>query len=304
VKTKKILSPIFIGLLLTLSHFAIFPNIPVVSIAVDPDQFISEIFPNSTLPLHLSNTNTIIDLNATDFPKKLDLKFDANYTIFNLENTSNIPIILPFSLDINIMDFDFEVYANDTQIPYEIFNVSPWNENITAIDINLAWFRELYPIRLIYSNVTLPKNSTTTIMYHISGPIINPLNSRDLFSLAYHLRTSQDWIGNTTGKIEFRAYGQEPIFGTMNRNPRNSHPTYVDIDGGKSLTFKWNNVHLNEMQWEVRYYREVSQFDLIWSYISYQTLPFIGFTSILIIVIIKRKRLKKEVSNKFENLSM
>ncbi|MHA2197637.1 MAG: hypothetical protein ACXABO_18780, partial [Promethearchaeota archaeon] len=40
-----------------------------------PDQFIAEIFPNCTLPLQLSHTNTIITFNATNFPNKLGISF-------------------------------------------------------------------------------------------------------------------------------------------------------------------------------------------------------------------------------------
>ncbi len=280
VKTKKILSPIIIGLLLILTPFALYPNIPVIAIVTPPDQFISEIFPNSTLPLQLSNTNTIINFNATDFPKSIDINFNANYTIFNPENTTMIPIILPFSLETNITDFNFEAYTNDTQIPYEIFSVSPWNENIIAFNISLAWFIELHPIRLIICNVTLPKNSTTVIMYHISGSITNPLGSREVFYLAYHLRTSQEWIGNTTGKIEFRAYGKEPIFNTKNRNPSDSFPTYADIDGGKSFAYDWYNVQLNRMQIGVRYHRETVQ---VLGYNIYIFLSIIGIASIILV---------------------
>lgn len=57
----------------------------VGSIAPVPDQFIAEIFPNSTLSLQLTHTNTIISFNATDFPNKIGIDFDANYTIYNFE---------------------------------------------------------------------------------------------------------------------------------------------------------------------------------------------------------------------------
>ena len=115
MKTRKQISSFIIASLLVFNFSIMNINI-ATSIAPAPDQFIAEIFPNSTLPLQLSHINTIISFNATDFSNKIDINFDANYTIFNPGNTTTIPIILPFSLAKNVSNFMFEVYANNTQI--------------------------------------------------------------------------------------------------------------------------------------------------------------------------------------------
>ena len=115
--------------------------------------------------------------------------------------------------------------------------------------------------------------------------------------MGYHLRTSEEWLGNTTGRIEYRTYGKEPVFSTINRNPSSSHPKYVEINGGISFSYEWHNVFLSEMQVGVRYSREVSQYEILIEYIVYYISPFIGITTIFIIIIIKRKKRKKELSN-------
>ncbi|MEE9376543.1 MAG: hypothetical protein V3V33_00725, partial [Candidatus Lokiarchaeia archaeon] len=71
---------------------------------------------------------------------------------------------------------------------------------MTEIDISfIPRSMNFYPTTFIKSNVTLLKNSSLVIRYQISGSMSNPLDSRDLFYIAYYLGTSQKWIGNTTG---------------------------------------------------------------------------------------------------------
>ncbi|MEE9376542.1 MAG: hypothetical protein V3V33_00720 [Candidatus Lokiarchaeia archaeon] len=70
MKIHKQIFPIIFLLFLVL-NFSISTSNTTASIHPMPDQFIAEIFPNSTLPLQLSHTNTIIIFNATDFLIKL-----------------------------------------------------------------------------------------------------------------------------------------------------------------------------------------------------------------------------------------
>jgi len=287
----KFMFSIIITPLLILNLPTLIPNINA-SIAPVPDQFIAEIFPNSTLPLQLSHTNTIISFNATDFSNKIDINFDANYTIFNPENTTSIPIILPFSLAKNVNDFIFEVHVNNTQILFDLLSVSPWNENITEIDVHLAWFIERYPIILIRNNVTLLKNSTSVIRYHFSGSMSNPLDSRDLFYIVHHLGTSQEWIGNTTGRVELRVYGKQPIYG---RSGFNWAPCQlVDIIGGKSYICEWNNTKSPWMDIGIRFYREVSPFEKIIEILMFNLLIFLPIAGVIIIAVIIKKKKKIE----------
>lgn len=290
MKACKFMFSIIITSLLILNLPTLIPNINA-SIAPAPDQFIAEIFPNSTLPLQLSHTNTIISFNATDFSNKIDINFDANYTIFNPENTTTIPIILPFSLAKNVSDFMFEVHVNNTQILFDLLSISPWNENITEIDVHLAWFVERYPIILIRNNVTLLKNSTSVIRYHFRGSMSNPLDSSDLFYIVYHLGTSQEWIGNSTGRVALRVYGKQPIYG---RRGFNWAPCQlVDIIGGKSYICEWNNTISPWMDIGIKFYREVSPFEKIIEMLMFNLLIFLPIAVVIIIAVIIRRKRKK-----------
>jgi len=133
-----------------------------------------------------------------------------------------------------------------------------WNENATEIEIYyLPGPFDKYPIRFIRSNVTLFKNSTLIIRYHFSGLMSNPLDSRDVFYIQYYLGSSQEWIRNTTGRIEFRIYGRQPIF---NFGWCHSHEV-IDIDGGQSFICEWNNVEIQRVVVGLRYYRELTPFE-------------------------------------------
>ncbi|MFX0134647.1 MAG: hypothetical protein ACFFDN_13490 [Candidatus Hodarchaeota archaeon] len=294
-KNKQIISIIFM-VSLSLNFFAISPQVVAPPPSL-PDHLIAEFFPNSTLPLQLIHSNTIIIINATDFPNKIGIDFNANYTIYNLGNTTKITFILPLSLARNVSNFMFDVYINNSQIPYDLFNVSPWNENISVINVSF-YIIELYPITLIRSNTTLLKNSTTVIGYHFSGSIDNPLDSRDLIYLVYNLGTSQEWIGNTTGKLEFRVYGKKPIFSRMGFSDgwqftRNC--TLIDINGVESYICEWDNIEIPHGSIGLEYYKESSPFEEIWLLIILNLALYVLIGSIIAIVVLARKKRKKNL---------
>jgi hypothetical protein len=276
MKVYKNISSIIIGLCLTLSLFSLIPKV-AGSIAPIPDQFIDEIYPNCTLSLQLSHTNTVIIFNASDFYNKIGIQFDANYTIYNPDNTTTILLILPFSLAINTSEFIFEVYANNTQIPYELFN---------SIETQYP-----FPKTLLRSNVTLFKKNSSIIRYHFSGSINNPLNSRALIYIVYSVGTSLDWIGNTTGRIELRVYGKEPGFAGIGHPPNKDPPQVVDIIGGKSLSSEWNNTKPFRMSVGIQYYREATMFERIMEILGCVLPIFVAISiTIITVVVIRRKR--------------
>ncbi|MHA2131824.1 MAG: hypothetical protein ACW99L_17795, partial [Promethearchaeota archaeon] len=200
---------------------------------------------------------------------------DANYTIYNPENTTTITVIVPFSLDINVSNFTFETYENNIQIPYDLLSKMIWDENISEIDIYyLPLWSDFYPITLIRSNVTLFANSTSIIRYRFSGSMNKPLNSRDFLSLAYYLGTSLDWKGNTTGRVEINVYGKQPIFQGGVLIPR-----LIDIEGGQSFINKWVNIRMSKKLIGIRYTRELTLF------------------IVFIVIVIRNRRKRKEIES-------
>lgn len=285
---------VFIPLFLILNFWISTPNVSAPP-PPSPDQFIAEIFLNSTAPLQLSYTNTIITFNNADLSNKIDIGFDTNYTIYNQENTTTLTVIQPISLAVNTSEITFEVFANNTPISHDLINVSPWNENITAIDIQLAWFVEIYPITLIRSNITLLKNSTSIIRYRYSFSNHNPFEIRDIFYLVYHLGTSQEWIGDTTGRVELRVYGNQPVFGTTGTGTIQSR--VVDIIGGRSFICEWNNTVNLLVDIGARFYRGASPFVEMMEIIGFAFPISMTVAGIIIIVLIRSKdRKKREIT--------
>lgn len=262
-----------------------------------PDQFITEMFPNSTAPLQLSYTNTVLTFNTAVISNKVDISFDANYTIYNQENTTTLAVILPFSLAVNTSEVTIEVFANNTLISHDLISVPLWNENITVIDIQLTLeFMEIYPvtiypITLIKSNATLIKNSTSIIRYRLIWSESNPFERTDIFYMVYHIGTSQDWIGDTSGRVELRVYGRQPHFPLMYITAPPSQ--VVDIIGGKSWICEWNNTLSPLMDMGVLFYREASPFVEMMEKIAFGFPISIAITSIVIIGLIRSKDRKK-----------
>jgi hypothetical protein len=290
---KQIISIIFI-VSLSLNFYVLSPQV-VAPPAPLPDHLIAEVFPNSTLPLQLIHTNTIIRINATDFSNKIGIDFDANYTIYNPENTTKMTFILPLSLAKNVSNFMFDVHINNSQIPYDLFSVSPWNESISVINVSF-YIIELYPITLIRSETTLLKNNTTVIRYQFSGSINNPLDSRDVIYIIYKLGTSQEWIGNTTGKLEFRVYGKQTIFSRMgfyDGGHFTENCSLIDINGAKSYICEWDNIHIPHGSIGIKYYKESSSFEELWILIILNLSLYIFIGSIIVIVVLTRRKRKK-----------
>jgi hypothetical protein len=296
---KQIFSLIFTSFLVL--NFSISTLQVTVSTVWGPDQFIAEIFPNCTLPLQLSHTSTLIIINATEFPNKFSIQFDANYTIRNTENTTTIPLVVLFSLAIDIADLAFEVHANNNQIPYDLFSTTTWDENITAIDIywlpswiDLPAFYD-NPITFIKTNVTLYRNSTSVIRYQIRCPMNNFFDSKESVYFSYYLGTSKEWIGNTTGIFEYLVYGKEPAYHQRGGSSFNGWDvTYTNIVDEVSLLFEWNNAWLPDGDIGFTFNREVSILERIMQFMPYFLFS-IAILIVIIIVVLLRKKQKKVV---------
>ena len=85
MKVRKRFFLVFITLSFILNYILFIPNVSAPPPPPSPTQFIAEIFPNSTAPLKLSYTNILITFNNVDLSNKIDISFDANYTIYNQE---------------------------------------------------------------------------------------------------------------------------------------------------------------------------------------------------------------------------
>lgn len=255
-------------------------------------------YTNCTLPLKLIHTDTIITFDAYDFPRNINIYFKANYTIFNSGDTTKISFILPFSLAIHGVNPIIDVLANNTHISYDLFDATPWNENLTDIDVSfLPRWINIYPITLIRSNITLLNNSTVVLQYNFSCSLSSFFPSGDETLITYYLGSWQGWNGTTGGRLELIAYGKEPIFSPSSWGGGGDfsiNPKYVEIEGGRSFSYDWFNIKSPLGSVGARYYKTTQQIEIIWNIIVFQLLPFIGIAIIVIIVVVRKKRNKRE----------
>jgi len=253
-----------------------------------PDQFIADIFPSTNTTVRLINSNTTITIDATDFYNKIGINFDGNYTLFNPENTTNLTLILPLSLCMDVQNSTFEASVNDTQIPFEV--LSNTEENLTSTGVNLDFLSRFVvhcPITLITSNLTLLENNTYVINYQFNGSIPKPLGFRNLFYMVYYLETARVWKGNLTQRVEFKVFGKLPIYSGGIDVDR----LISDISGGQSALYEWNKGKVESIYVGIRYYGATSEdvFGIV-TMIVLNCLAYVAIISGVVIWLKRRKR--------------
>lgn len=285
-KRQQILSVLVALFLLT--NGIVLPLNIVAPPASLPNHFIADIFTRTNTTVCLININTIITINATDFYNEIGINFDGNYTLFNPENTTNLALILPFSLCIDIQNSTFGVFVNETQIHFEV--LSNTEENLTNTEVNLDFLYKFplhCPITLITSNLTLLENTTYIINYQFSGSIPKPLGLQNLFYMAYYLETARVWKGNLTQRVEFKLFGKLPIYsGGIDMDRQIS-----DIPGGQSVLYEWNKGKVDTIYVGIIYYGPASEdvFGIV-TMVVLNGLVYVAIISGVVIWIKKRKR--------------
>lgn len=260
MKKSQISSAILIALLVLTVNIKIYPKITAPPPPPTPDRFIADIFPkNNDTNIHLLNSSALITINATEIITEIGITFNGTYTLFNPEKTTNLTIILPFSLNLDVINSSFGVFVNDTQFPFEL--VSTTKENLTNMGINIDfkldfWF--YYPITLITFNLTLLENTTYIVKYQFEGSIHKPLSFLDLFYMVYSSEMAKLWKGSATERVEFKVFGRIPVCGSyyMLFSENDSIEFLIDaIDftGGIRYIGEWNNTQNSIIQFGIRY---------------------------------------------------
>lgn len=294
-RKNKLISSLFIFILFLTNFIIPIPKIRAPPPPPFPNQFIGEILSNQTLTLNLLNSNVVITINSTHYPDKIGINFNANYTIFNPENNTNIKLVLPFSLGIEVIKSNFKVRLNKTQIDFDLYNFTEGTVNETEIYLDfISMFYIHNPITLIQSNLTILENETYTIGYKFSGLMKSPISSGGTLYIVYYLNTSKTWNGNTTGKVEFRVYGKIPGFATMGSGSYDRKVQIFDIIGGKSAIWEWNNRKMNMLAIGIVYDERSYSLFGIWDIIGIITVNVVFYIIIItVIIIIVRKRKRK-----------
>ena len=186
INKNRFISTIFIIIFLLPNFIISIPKIIALPPPPIPDQFIGELLPNRTLSLNLLNSEVLMEINSNNYPDKIGINFNANYTFFNPESNSNISIALPLSLGIDVIKSNFNVKLNNTQISFELYNFTVETINNTELDLEfVSWFSIHNPITLIQCNLTNLESEIYTIRYKFIGSINNPFNSRNILYIIY-----------------------------------------------------------------------------------------------------------------------
>jgi hypothetical protein len=238
----------------------------------------------------LLNANVTITLNATNLINEIGITFKGAYTLFNPEITTNLTISLPFSLCLDVENTTFEVFANDTQVPFEIATTTEENLTSTGGKIDIMPALDFHcPITLITSNLTLLENTTHVVKFQFEASIPKPLSYRNLFYMVYSSDTAKLWKGNATERVEYKVFGGNPIFSIG--GDYESSPLLLDVTGGKWYIDEWNNTQNSTVQIGIMFYGSTNEISLgMMVSIVLNGLAYVAIASVIVIWIIRRKK--------------
>ena len=291
MKKYQFTSMTLITLFILTTNIGFSPKI-TASIPPIPDQFIADLFPKiNNTKVHLLNISAVITINASDLINIIGITFNGTYTLFNPESSANLSINLPFSLCLEVENTNFGVSVNNTQVPFEIVNFTEENFTNTGVDIKIMPAIDIHcPITLIISNLTLLENSSYVVNYQFEVSILKPLSYRNLFYMDYSSDTAKLWKGNATERVEYNAFGGDPIFSTLGSH--GGLRQFLDIPGGKRFISEWDNAQNKTIQIGIIFYGSTNE--IMPGTIETIILNIIAYVAITIVIVLWIKRRKKK----------
>lgn len=201
------------------------------------------IIPNNNTSLMMPAAKVLFEISNITSVTDYHIKFDANYSILNQNETINILVGAPFSF----VDFDsvynIKIHANETEIDFTSVHIekaedSPWD----------AFFKYDYDRDFLVSNVTFYANTTTVLHYafeYIISMYDYPSSKTDYggITLEYDVGTAKAWSGNISESVNFTFYGEQPF--TYNCHSFNGapkkNPVISTVDNATSYIWIWEN---------------------------------------------------------------
>jgi hypothetical protein len=265
-------------------------------INVDEDEF-GMIIPKNNTNLMMPEAQVLFEVSSTNNLKEYEIKFDANYTIFNPNETTTTLVGAPFvhwaSFDLN----NFKVLANETEIEYENMTIeyyedSPWYEYLGD-----QMERDIY-----VSNLTFASNTSTTLHYSFDYKLFwKEGNAYYGFAiLHYDVGTARAWSGNITETVAIAAYGQQPstlrCVGRTETGWYEVEPTIKEVENGFKYSWSWENERIEEDRITCHfsfYQRILSPLNQFIIGVTLGSAAFLAFTVFIIIKIRKIRKRKK-----------
>ncbi|NHJ22596.1 MAG: hypothetical protein EAX91_16740 [Candidatus Lokiarchaeota archaeon] len=225
-------------ILLTLI-FIQFQDYAVINTTANPApvRIIGGFLPMQNVSLSLTTADVLLEIDATDFPKNLKWNFEGNYTIYNPNNLTEIPIAFPF-FSPYFANLSLEVDGNPINPGYiEFFesNSDMWTEYLDTLSDD-------YPRSIIVCNIPFPPNDSlnvelnfNTLTYGIYSDI-----GYSNYDIIYDVGTSRVWNGNISESVEFKVHGRQPDhFFAANQSISS------EFEDGKSYAWMWDNEIIN-----------------------------------------------------------
>ena len=296
---KNIRNSIVLSLLITTLCFpSVFSNVEANSLNLYATNH-GMILPYNNSYLLMPEANVRFTINSTADLKEYLIKFNANYKIFNPNETTSTLIGAPFYY----LDYwgieNLEVLANGTEIDSELFHIE--------FDENSTWFEYLSGSDqrdIFISNLTFYANTSLILNYSFDYKL--PWKIGDIkFSLAevwYDVGTARAWSGNVTETVEYVVYGHQPFY--YNCSGRDETVRFYkdgiieEIDDGYCYSWSWNNERIKEDQIEFRFSLFEEKLTPIDKMIMIIVFPSVGLVGLIFVSLrIIKVRRKRKVAN-------
>ena len=239
--------------------------------------------PAENTPLIMTNANVVVDVNYRESSNKIYLHFNANYTIYNPNETQYLTLGAPFSSDFKNIEDNCIIKINGSSIPFSITEQDTWEAPWDQY-IDFYYFGE-FNRKFIVIDISITANETLNIGYTFDSHIANP-NFRQVIEIYYDVGTSRAWNGSITEKVQFKVVGRQPTSFKENC-------TITNIEMGKNYVWEWKNETINVNGVYISYSN-------IWIMGLTRFFPFIIFGSLIafctiVIALNKRKQRKRNI---------
>ncbi|MHA1516129.1 MAG: hypothetical protein ACTSPF_11385 [Candidatus Heimdallarchaeaceae archaeon] len=282
-------------LITTLSLSFRFSHIEANSLNLDYNEQ-GMLVPYNNTYLMMSEARVRYEISSTSDLKEYSIEFNANYTIFNPNETISTLIGAPFAIDKISRINNFKVLSNGTEIGYELFHIE--------LDENSTWFEYIDGTRrdIFVSNITLDTNSSLILQYSFDYKLVWKDNNIKYAGadIWYDVGTARAWLGNISETVEFAVYGQQPY------NPRctgrnetgwfEKESVTTEIENGFNYAWFWENERIEENRIELGFpfYEELlNSMDKLIMIIVFPSVGLVALVLISIKVIRTRKITKR-----------
>ena len=239
--------------------------------------------PKENCSLIMTNASVIFNVDAEEYLSRINIDFTGNYTIYNPNESMNVTLVAPFSLDFKNLESSCVIKIENTTVSYDFleynFTDSPWEEYLES-----QYFMQNRKFLII--NATFPENDSITIEYSFDANI-GISTSVGILNIFYDVGTSRAWNGTISERVEFKVYGKRPdSYSSYRKDHFEYNCTISDIEDGKSYAWEWENeiINVNSVYISYSYYNPWAR--LVF-YLFYPSL------FALVIILLVGKKIKK-----------